>query len=372
MTQKARILTFEETLEVLRSVSPFDENGNPKDRKDRWGLLSINSYGDEWIDAVLYSSAKHKTPIAVVSSPGGFKGWGAGDVIAGMMAAAARLEIFGKRTGTFDGQSFDDARIIFGGDHKDAPKYYLDPVKKEKNPNYEKECDKLMAEAEEAMSMPEVSIYMFDGAHLPDLDENIRITKALVELGKKYGVAVEGELTATAGIEDGREYKAEDLEGKSAERYVGQICDFIEATGVVAIAFDVGSGHGRRVGENIIRTDLVEIYCKEANRRGCLVPFVLHGGTGVPDETVREYIGYLGKINKATIGKNLVTQGRFLFCCEHARGILGLEGISDKEIYKATKPGDHFLAGALPLARQIEEFVELANCENRSVELGLI
>lgn len=371
MSGKARILSYEETVKVFRSICPFS-NGEQKTADQRWGLLSINSYGDEWVDAVLYNSSKHKTPIAIVSSPGGYKGWGAGNVVAGMMAAAARVRIFGEVDGKLDGVSFQDARIICGLDHQDAPKYWKDEKAGVKNSDYEKDCEKLLATAEAVMKLPEVSFYMFDGAHLPDLKENIRFTKMLVEMGKKHGVLVEGELTATAGIEDGKEYTASSLEGEQMKDYVGRICDFVEQTGVGAIAFDIGSAHGKREGENIIRTDIVMAYNEEANRRGCWVPTVLHGGTGVPDDTVREYIGFIGKINKATIGKNIVMQGRYFFSCENVRSVLGLPGVSDKEIYKGTKPVDHFLAGALPLARKIEEFAETANCANKSVELALI
>jgi fructose/tagatose bisphosphate aldolase len=371
MSGKARILKHEETVKVFRSICPFS-NGTQKPANQRWGLLSINSYGDEWVDAVLYNSSKHKTPIAIVSSPSGYKGWGAGSMVAGMMAAAARVRIFGEVTGKLDGVAFDDARIICGLDHQDAPKFWQDEKAGVKNPNYEQDCDKLLASAEALMKLPEVTFYMFDGAHLPDLKENMRFTKKLVEMGKKHGVLVEGELTATAGIEDGKEYTASMLQGKQVKDYVKRVCDFIEETGVGAIAFDIGSAHGKREGENIIRTDIVMEYSEEAHRRGLWVPLVLHGGTGVPDETVREYIGFIGKINKATIGKNIVMQGRYFFSSEHVRAILGLPGVSDKEIYKGTKPEDHYLAGALPWAKKIEEFVEVANCANKSVELGLL
>ena len=371
MPGKARILSYEETAKVFSSICPFSD-GKQKPADERWGLLSINSYGDEWVDAVLYNSSKHKTPIAIVSSPGGYKGWGAGNVVAGMMAAIARVRIFGEVDGSLDGVSFENARIICGLDHQDAPKYWQDQKAGITNPNYAKDCDRLLATAEAIMKLPEVSFYMFDGAHLPDLKENIRFTKTLVDMGKKHGVLVEGELTATAGIEDGKEYTASSFQGEQVKDYVRRICDFVEQTGVGAIAFDIGSAHGKREGENIIRTDIVMEYNEESHRRGCWVPTVLHGGTGVPDETVREYIGFIGKINKATIGKNIVMQGRYFFSCEHVRAVLGLPGVSDKEIYKGTKPESHYLAGALPLAKKIEEFADVANCAGKSVELGLL
>ncbi|MGQ9632098.1 MAG: class II fructose-bisphosphate aldolase [bacterium] len=371
MGERIKILNYDETLKVLRSVCPFGESGRAKSRGERWGLLSVNSYGDEWVDAVLSNSAKHRAPIAIVSSPGGFKGWGAGDVVAGMMAGASRLRIFRERPGSLDGQSFEGARVIFGGDHQDAPKYWLDEGKTQKNPDYEKECERVLALAEEAMKIPEVSIYMFDGAHLPTLEENIEMTRHLVEMGKRYGVAVEGELTATAGVEDGKEHTVQSLEGEAIERYVDRICEFIEATGVAAIAFDIGSGHGRREGENIIRTDIVEAYNKEAFRRGVWVPFVLHGGTGVPDETVAEWIGYLGKINKATAGKNVVARGRLYRCCQYIREIMGEPDVGDKAIYNATNPASFYLAGAVPLAKKIEEFVKITNSSGKIDALGL-
>jgi len=50
MADKARILTYEETVRVFKSICPFAD-GKQKPASERWGLLSINSYGDEWVDA---------------------------------------------------------------------------------------------------------------------------------------------------------------------------------------------------------------------------------------------------------------------------------------------------------------------------------
>lgn len=120
---------------------------------------------------------------------------------------------------------------------------------------------------------------MFDGSTLP-LEENIRITRQVVELAKQYGATTEAELGRVAGFEIGGSDTGEavltDPQG---------VANFVAATGVDALAVSIGTAHGIYVSTPTLHQErLSEI------RAASDVPLVLHGGSGTPEDQVREAI----------------------------------------------------------------------------------
>ncbi|MCF6094069.1 class II fructose-1,6-bisphosphate aldolase [Microaerobacter geothermalis] len=132
---------------------------------------------------------------------------------------------------------------------------------------------------------------MFDGSHYP-LEENIRITKKVVEVAHAMGVSVEGELGTIGGTEDDisvDESKAHLANPEEAIR-------FWKETGVDCLAIAVGTAHGIYKGEPKIHYDIIDEVARQID-----VPIVLHGGSGVPDESIKKAISYgVGKINVNT------------------------------------------------------------------------
>ena len=128
---------------------------------------------------------------------------------------------------------------------------------------------------------------MFDGSSEP-LDENIRRTKAMVELAHSRGVLLEGEL-GKIGAELGGEGAKALTDPDEAERFVAE-------TGVDLLAPAIGNKHGMYDAPPALQFDLIE----EIQRRTG-VALSLHGGTGIPLEDVRR-AGELGmrKMNVAT------------------------------------------------------------------------
>lgn len=135
------------------------------------------------------------------------------------------------------------------------------------------------------------SSVMFDGSHHP-LEENIRITKEIVKAAHAMGVSVEGELGTIGGTED-------DISVDEADAALAKPAEairFYEETGVDCLAIAVGTAHGMYKGEVNIRYDIIEEVSNAIP-----VPIVLHGGSGVPDESIRKAISVgVGKINVNT------------------------------------------------------------------------
>lgn len=136
------------------------------------------------------------------------------------------------------------------------------------------------------------SSVMIDGSHLP-YDENVKVTRQVVEFAHQFDVTVEGELGVLAGIED--EVSAEHSSYTRPE----EVEDFVKKTGVDSLAISIGTSHGAfkfkvKPGElpPPLRFDILE----ECEKRIPSFPIVLHGASSVPQEIVDEINKYGGKM----------------------------------------------------------------------------
>lgn len=130
---------------------------------------------------------------------------------------------------------------------------------------------------------------MFDGSHLP-LEENIAMTKKVVETARPYGAAVEAEIGCVGGSEDGSVDIA--MRCTSPEQAV----KFHSETGVDALAIAIGNAHGNYKEAPCLRFDILEKV-----RDSVSVPLVLHGGTGIePKDFIKCHQNGIKKINIAT------------------------------------------------------------------------
>jgi fructose-bisphosphate aldolase class II len=130
---------------------------------------------------------------------------------------------------------------------------------------------------------------MIDGSHLP-FEENIRLTKQVVEYAHSKGVVVEGELGRLAGVEDDIKVKKED----SSYTDPDEVEEFVSKTGVDSLAIAIGTSHGayKFQGEAKLRFDILE----EVQRRLPGFPIVLHGASSVIPEFVEKINKYGGKM----------------------------------------------------------------------------
>ena len=138
------------------------------------------------------------------------------------------------------------------------------------------------------------SSVMIDGSHLP-YDENVALTRKVVEYAHQYDVTVEGELGVLAGVED--DVKAENHTYTRPE----EVEDFVKKTGVDSLAISIGTSHGAykfKPGQKPeIRLDILH----EIEKRIPGFPIVLHGSSSVPQDIVAEINHYGGKL-KDSIG----------------------------------------------------------------------
>lgn len=132
---------------------------------------------------------------------------------------------------------------------------------------------------------------MIDGSHYP-LEENIALTKRVVDVAHAVGVSVEAELGRIGGQED--DVIVEDAE--AAYAIPSECKELVSQTGVDCFAPALGSVHGPYKGEPNLGFDRMK---EIDNLVG--IPLVLHGGTGIPADDVQKAIGFgHAKINVNT------------------------------------------------------------------------
>jgi len=127
---------------------------------------------------------------------------------------------------------------------------------------------------------------MIDASSKP-FEENIEITKKVVEYAHDHGVVVEAELGTLAGIEDEVKVSAED----SSYTHPEEVEEFVSKTGCDSLAIAIGTSHGAYKFKPGTKPQLRFDVLEEVSKRLPGFPIVLHGSSSVPQEFVE-------KINK--------------------------------------------------------------------------
>ena len=136
---------------------------------------------------------------------------------------------------------------------------------------------------------------MYDGSRL-SIEENIAGCREVVDYAHRKGVQVEGELGRIVGVEDALKVSEEDASLAGLEDSIR----FVRESGIDAFAPAIGTAHGVYKGTPKINFDLVA-QLKEA----IPTPVVIHGGTGLSEETFRRLIRNGGaKVNVSTAIKH--------------------------------------------------------------------
>ena len=148
---------------------------------------------------------------------------------------------------------------------------------------------------------------MFDGSKY-DFEENIRLTKEVVDYAHAHGVVVEAELGKLAGIEDDVNVAASDAMYTDP----AQAEEFVRRTGVDSLAIAIGTSHGayKFKGEAKLRFDIL----KQIKERIPNIPIVLHGASTVIPELVN-------------------------MCNEYGGNIPGAKGVPDEILHEASISG---------------------------------
>jgi len=219
-------------------VVPMPEILQPAFEK-RYGVGAFNIVDDVTMQAVLAAAAKARSPVIVQVSVKTVKVWGA-KLIQIMFAEMARKVPI---PATLHLDHCPDRKVI-------------------------REC------LESGWNS-----VLFDGSKL-DYEEVLQQTKEVVALARKYGAAVEGEVEAVKGVEDG-------VGGDYSTPIIplDKAVAFIRETGIDSFAAGIGTAHGLYEGEPKINFQRVsEIVAAQST------PLVLHGGTGLSEEVFTELI----------------------------------------------------------------------------------
>lgn len=181
---------------------------------------------------------------------------------------------------------------------------------------------------------------MIDGSH-SSFEENIKISKAVVDMCKPAGIAVEAELGKVGGKEDdldgGEGGYTDPLEAK----------EFVEKTNVDSLAVAIGTAHGVYKGEPKLDLDRLS-QIKEV----VSIPLVLHGGSGIPDSKVQESIERgICKVNYATELRIAFTNGVNKYLSENK------DAIDPKKYNKA---------GMEEVKAFVKEKIKVCGCENKA------
>jgi len=139
---------------------------------------------------------------------------------------------------------------------------------------------------------------MIDGSHHP-FEQNIELTKRVVDACHSLGIHVEGELGRIGGVEDDLTVDAREASLVQPDEAVR----FVRETGIDALAPAIGSAHGHYKGKPDLAFDRL---AQVRDLTG--VPLVLHGGTGIPDDDIRHAISLgVSKINVNTENQSAFT-----------------------------------------------------------------
>lgn len=228
-------------------------------QKNHYGVGAFNVENMEMVMAVLAAAEEQKSPVIMQTTPGTIKFAGVDYYFANVAAAAKRTKI----------------PVVMHLDHGDS-----------------------FARAMQAYRAGYTSI-MIDGSKL-SFEENIALTKSVVDACHASNVPVEGELGKVGGKED-------DLENDDDNPYTDpdEAKEFVERTGVDSLAIGIGTAHGVYVAVPHVNVEVLSAVKKVVD-----VPLVLHGTSGVPDDQVSDCVRRgICKINYATDLRIAFTKG---------------------------------------------------------------
>lgn len=209
-----------------------------KEGKYAVGQFNINNL--EWTKTILETAEKNQSPVILGVSEGAAKYMGGFDTVVGMVKGLMKyLNI--------------TVEVAIHLDHGSS-----------------------FASCKNAIDAGFTSV-MIDGSHHP-IDENIKMTKEVVDYAHARGVSVEAEVGTVGGNEDG-------VIGGIKYADLNECVRLVKEAGVDCLAPALGSVHGPYQGEPVLGfTEMQAI--KEATN----MPLVLHGGTGIPDDKIKKAI----------------------------------------------------------------------------------
>jgi fructose-bisphosphate aldolase class II len=190
---------------------------------------------------------------------------------------------------------------------------------------------------------------MIDGSH-HTFDENVALTKKVVEYAHDHGVVVEGELGRLAGIEDAVNVNAEDASYTRPE----EVEEFVGRTGVDSLAIAIGTSHGAYKFKPGQKPQLRFDILAEVSKRLPNFPIVLHGASSVVPEFVEMINKFGGQMPDAIgIPEDMLRQSAKSAVCKiNIDSDLRLAMTASVRKYMAENPADFDPRSYLKPARE--------------------
>jgi len=181
-----------------------------------------------------------------------------------------------------------------------------------------------------------------------EFDENVAITKRVVDAAHAKGIAVEAELGQLGGVEE--HVSVDEADAKLTDP--DQVQEFVSRTGCDCLACAIGTSHGayKFTGSQGLHFEVIE----EVQKRMPGFPLVMHGSSSVPQDEVQRINAAGGRLkgakglDEAEISKaapmgvtkvNIDTDGRLVWCRVHREAFR-----DDPENFDLRKPGEIFIA----------------------------
>jgi len=207
--------------------------------KGKYGVGAFNFINLETLKSILESAEESKSPVIVQCSTGAIKYAGV-DVLVAMCKAMANKMTVPVCLNLDHGQTFEDCKMCIDAGFTNV---------------------------------------MIDASHL-SYEDNIALTRKVVEYAHARNVTVEAELGVLAGVEDEVSASAEDAKYTNPK----EAYEFVKATGVDSLAIAIGTSHGtvKFKGEAKLRFDILE----EVEKLLPDFPIVLHGASSIPQDKV--------------------------------------------------------------------------------------
>lgn len=211
-----------------------------KAKKEGYAVGQFNINNLEWTQAVLTAAKENNSPIILGVSEGAGRYMGGPKVVAAMVNALVEaMDV-----------NVPVALHLDHGSTVEVCKEYIDAG---------------------------FTSVMFDHSHFP-IDENVELTKQVVEYAHPRNVSVEAEVGTVGGQEDG-------VVGEVVYANLEECVRIVTEAHIDALAAALGSVHGEYAGEPKLGFDEMEAISKATN-----TPLVLHGGSGIPEFQIQKAI----------------------------------------------------------------------------------
>lgn len=264
-------------------------------KKSGYGFIASNIAEPNTLIGVLRAAQEKNSDLVLQLSNSASKFAGDGDPITGLRAMSNYIEELAENY---------DIGVFLNMDHLKEPNMEL-----------------IKAAIDEKLA----SSIMID-ASKESFDDNVRITREVVEYAEGSGILIEGELGKIKGVEDEETASAEAFYTDPEEAV-----EYVKRTGIDLLAVSVGTQHGVSKGKDIeLRVDLVKEINETLGRAGYDVPLVLHGSSGLVEEQLVQVLDYgVCKLNKDTRYQYEYARTALDFYLEHKDSVLPPEGVKD-------------------------------------------